>query len=1073
MRLANSNNYKMKTNLNGILTLLLAFVVHLTFAQEKTVSGAVTDQDGLPLPGVNIVVEGTTTGTQTDFDGNYTIRGSQGQTLLFSYIGQKDVRVTIGASNNINVQMQEDAQALEEVIVTAQGIKKEKKALGYAVSTIGSDEIANKPATDIGRTLTGKAPGVNIQQTSGLSGSGTNIIIRGYSSINGSNQPLFVVDGVPFNSDTNSDRNFVQGNTTASSRFLDIDPNNIAELSVLKGLSATTLYGQAGRNGVVLITTKTGSASTAQKKLEVSFSQSYFFNDIANLPDYQDTYGNGFYQNYSQAFSNWGPNFNSRGTNNVGADGTVPHPYDRAGLANVFPEFQGARYDYKPYDSVEKFFSTGGVTTTSIGVTSANDRGSFSVGFGHTDDEGFVPNNDYVRTNFSAGGSAKLSNNLNVSTSFNVVRTDKNAPPTAAGFGSNPTGGTASLFSNVLYTPRSVDLFGLPFENPVDNSSVYYRGGNDIQNPLWTSKNINDAEAVRRFFGNITLSYDFNDWLNLSYRMALDQYTQKQEFSANKGGTQIVGGSLTTSYRLNTVWDHTLSLNFNKKLDKNEKFDLNGSLGLNPRRETRDFNFVQSTQQFVYGLQTHNNFEEQTAGTFYREENIIGAYLSATFGYDSFIYLNFQGRNDWYSSLQTAERSIFYPSASLSFVPTSAIEGLRNSSTLNYLKLRVGYGSSAGFPDPYSTVVGLGSGTNVFIDPADGSVVNVLSISDRLGNLNLKPELLTEIEAGIEAKFFSNRIGIDLSVYSKSSKDLILTSKLLDPATGYTVTADNPAEVSNKGIELGFNINPIRPKSNSGFRWDISGQWTVNENIVESLGADSEQEVIAGFTNLGNFAIPGEAYGVIQGSSIARDGNGNPIVAADGNYLSNPDLTIIGDPNSDWRMTGISDFSFRGFGLRMQWEYTHGGDIYSTTAAALLSRGLTTDTDYDRTQGFILPGVKQNGDTNDLVIAATDYGFVNSGFFIDEQAIYDATTIRLREVAISYDVPSKFLDKTPFGRVSFSIIGSNLYYKAVNFPNGLNFDPEVISLGVGNGQGFDYLTGPTAKRYGFSLNLTF
>ena len=367
----------------------------------------------------------------------------------------------------------------------------------------------------------------------------------------------------------------------------------------------------------------------------------------------------------------------------------------------------------------------------------------------------------------------------------------------------------------------------------------------------------------------------------------------------------------------------------------------------------------------------------------------------------------------------------------------------------------------------------MGSGTNVFIDPSDNSVVNVLTTSDRLGNLNLKPELISEIEAGMEAQFFNNRLGIDLSVYSKTSKDLILTSKLLDPATGYTVTADNPAEVSNKGIELGFNINPIKPKSNDGFRWDISGQWSVNENIVESLGPDTDQVTIAGFANLGNFAVPGKAYGVIQGSSIARDDNGNPIVAADGNYLANQDLSIIGDPNPDWRMTGISNFSYKGFGLGMQWEYTHGGDIYSTTAAALLSRGLTTDTDFDRTQGIILPGVKQNGDTNDLVIAATDYGFVNSGFFIDEQAIYDATTIRLREVSLSYDFPSKFLDKTPFGRISLSIIGSNLFYKAVNFPNGLNFDPEIISLGVGNGQGFDYLTGPTAKRYGISLNLTF
>jgi TonB-dependent SusC/RagA subfamily outer membrane receptor len=262
LRIANSNNLKMRTKRNGLLTLLLAFIVHLSFAQEKTVTGTVTDQDGVPLPGVNIVVKGTTNGTQTDFDGNYSIRAAAGQNLSYTYIGQKNVTKLVGSTSTINVQMQEDAEALEEVVITAQGIKREKKALGYAVATISSDEIANSGQTDIARTLTGKAPGVNITQTSGLAGSGTNIIIRGYSSINGSNQPLFIVDGIPFNTDTNNDQSFVNGGANAGSRFLDIDPNNIKEVSVLKGLSATTLYGQAGRNGVVLITTKTGSSST-------------------------------------------------------------------------------------------------------------------------------------------------------------------------------------------------------------------------------------------------------------------------------------------------------------------------------------------------------------------------------------------------------------------------------------------------------------------------------------------------------------------------------------------------------------------------------------------------------------------------------------------------------------------------------------------------------------------------------------------------------------------------------------------------------------------------------------------
>ncbi|GAA0724903.1 SusC/RagA family TonB-linked outer membrane protein [Aquimarina litoralis] len=1059
----------MRTKFRGILTLLLAFVVQLTFAQEKTISGNVTDNSGLPLPGVNIVVKGTSKGTQSDFDGNYTIQASRGSVLAFSYLGFTTKEAIVGDNSVINVKLEEDAATLEEVVVTAQGIKREKKALGYAVATIASEDISSKPQTDVVRALTGKAPGVNIQQTSGLSGSGTNIIIRGYSSINGSNQPLFVVDGIPFNSDTNNTSNFVQGGAAASSRFLDIDPNNIKEISVLKGLSATTLYGQAGRNGVVLITTKTGSSSDANKKFEISVNTSFFANEIANLPDYQNSYGNGFYQNYSQAFSNWGPNFNARGQQGIAADGTVPHPYDRDALATAFPEFQGARYEYRPYESVERFFKTGSVITNTVSATSSGENGNINISFGHTDDQGFVETNEYKRINFSVGGSLKLSNKFSINTSMNYVRTDRLVPPTAVGFGSNPAG--ASLFANVLYTPRSVDLFGLPFENPLDNSSVFYRAGNDIQNPLWTLNNIEDEERIRRFFGNVTTNYEINDWMNLSYRVTIDGYNQLNQRRANKGGQQVVGGSLNDVNIESTVWDHTLSLNIDKNIG--DSFNINSTIGLNPRQERIEVNGVNSSQQNIYGLFTHQNFEEQIGFTGFNEFNIVGAYASINFGYEDYLYLNLQGRNDWFSSLPSGNRSIFYPSASLSFVPTSAIGALKETNAINYLKVRLGYGSSAGFPAAYSTVVGLGSGTNVFDSPTGGTT-NTLNISNQLGNPDLKPELQTELEAGLEAKLFDNRIGFDVSVYRRISEDLILQARQLDPSTGFTVTADNIGEVSNEGIEVGFNLNPIRPKDENGFRWDISGQYTINENIVEDNGGEPGSiEIFAGFGNQGNAAITGEAYGVIVGTSISRDANGNFIVGSDGNYLVDNDLKIIGDPNADWRTTIINEFSYKNFSLAAQVEYTHGGDIFSTTASALLSRGLTTDTDFDRTQTFILPGVTADGAPNTTQIAATDYGFVNSGFFIDEQAIYDASTIRLREISLSYDFPKKYLEKTPFGSLSVRIIGQNMWYKAINFPDGLNFDPEVTSLGVGNGQGFDYLTGPTAKRFGFSLNLTF
>lgn len=1067
----------MRSKFKWIFALCLALSMQFAFAQEKTVTGVVSDETG-PLPGANVILKSTKKGTQTDVDGKYTIKAKAGDVLLFSFIGMKDASVTVGASNTVNVIMKSGTGVeLGEVVVTSQGIKKEKKALGYAVTTIKAEDFASKPSTDVARALTGKATGVNIQQTSGLSGSGTNIIIRGYSSITGSNQPLFVVDGVPFNSDTNSDGNFLEGSTNASSRFLDLDPNSIESISILKGLSATTLYGSSGRNGVILVTTKSGNTKEINKKMDVTFSQSTYMTQISKLADYQDSYGLGFDNAYTKAFSNWGPAFGTAGAQGIAADGTVEHPLAYLG-STVFPQFfndpkgpneTAKTVKYAPQNNVKPFFSTGMVTTTSLNIGGRSENTSYNVGVGHTRDEGFIENNTYQRLNLSTGGRTKLSNGLTLSTTMQYVRTDKTAPPTAAGFGSNAL--APSVFSNILYTPRSLDLFGMPYENPLTHASVNYRA--DIPNPRWTLKNSSDNESVRRFFGNFTASYDLNSWSNISYRLALDGYTQTKKYYINKGNGQPFDndGFLRTTVRESSVFDHTVSYNFDTKVDKNQKWNIDGTIGFNPRQESKRLDYLASTVQFVYGFLEHQNFEFHDGYSERQNFNIVGLYASTTIAYNKYLYLNLQGRNDWYSSLQPANRSLFYPSASLSFVPTDAFDALKGKEYINYLKMRLGYGSSAGFPDPYKTSIGLDSRTKVFLQD-DGTVVNTVAPSNELGNKNLKPELVTEIEFGLEGKFFNNRLGIDLSLYNKISTDLIV-ERDLDPSTGYDYTSDNVAQVSNKGIELGVNVALIKSKTN-GLSWNLTTNFTKNRNIVDELGLGAvKQLAFAGFTNLGNFAVEGRPFGVILGSSILRDVNGNYVVGADGNYVEDSTLKEIGDPNADWRSTVINEISYKNVTFGFQIEYQKGGDIYSTTAAALLSRGLTEDTNFDRSGTVVLPGVNVNGNVNTTQIGYTQYGFNNSGFFINEQAIYDATNIRLREISLSYDLPKKLLEKTPFGKISISVVGQNLWFKAINFPKYLNFDPEVMSLGVGNGQGFDYLTGPTAKRFGFNFNLTF
>ncbi|AWX43817.1 TonB-dependent receptor SusC [Flagellimonas maritima] len=1090
----------MRTKLNGLLTLLLAFVVQVTFAQDKTISGTVTDSDGLPLPGVNIVVEGTTNGTQTDFDGNYSITASTGQTLLFTYIGQKEQRQTVGASSTINVQMSEDAQALEEVIVTAQGIKREKQALGYAVSEVGSEELEQRPEGDVGRVLTGKASGLNITQQSGLSGSGTNIVIRGFSSFSGSNQPLFIVDGVPFSSETNSSGaatgasgdDFLNGNS-GSSRFLDLDPNNIESVNILKGLAAATLYGTQGRNGVILITTKNGSASGAVKKTEITVNSSLFFNEIASLPDYQDEFGNGFDQAFGWFFSNWGPGFDRDGVAgwgngidarpNVGFDenGTLAHPYSTAsaatGIPAAFPEFAGARYDWRPYDSVENFFRTGAVTSNSVNVRGSSEDGkvSYNANFGHLDDTGFTPGNNLKRYTLGVGGRAILSNKFTVAGTLNFSNTDFRSPPVAASEGNGATGTGSSIFGELFFTPRSVDIQGLPFQNPIDGSSTYYRQNNSIQHPLWTVNNSGFRQNVNRVFGQSSITYNINDNLNILYRFGLDVYSENNTNYQNRGGrgqedAALVSGIYQTWNNTNTIQNHDIILNGD--YDISDKVGLTFNAGLTSRREVFDQNGVSSNGQQVFNVLRHVNFANQNEIQSFQERNIAGVFAQTDIDYDRWIYLTLAARNDWVSNLITENRSAFYPSASLSFIPTTVIDGLKSEKGLNYLKFRAGYGTSANFPTGYPTVSVLNINTQFFQNGGNDIVTN--SVGNLLGNPDLQPELLREFEVGIESRFFNNRVSLEASYYNRTTTDLIVT-RPLDPSTGFYAQQTNVGKISGDGLEVDLGVDIFRNDSD-GVNWSINGNFTTNNTTVDDLGQDTDIIVYAGastLNSLGNAAIEGEQLGVIVGNRIARNDAGEFLVDSGGDYVVEQGQFVIGDPNPDWVLNVSNNFSFKNFNFSFLMNYTQGGDIYSRTVSTLLGRGLTTDT-VDRINTFILPGVQESdGSVNTKQINNSTFYFNNVLFGPDELGIFDGTVIRLQEVALGYSLPSKFLDKTPFGALTFTVSGQNLFYKALNVPDGTNFDPNQAGLGVGNGRGFDYLAGPSGRRYGLSIKATF
>ena len=1074
----------MRTKFSGILTLLLAFVVQLTFAQEKTISGTVSDNSGLPLPGVNIIVKGTSNGTQSDFDGNYTVNANVGQSLVFSYVGFNSAeRAVTAATSNISLQLTEDAAVLEEVVVTALGIKKEKKALGYAVSSIKEESIKDNPETDLTRVLQGKTAGIEITTQNGISGSANKVIIRGMNSFSGNNNALYVIDGVPYSNDTNAAGDFVDGNS-GSSRSFDIDPNNIENIDILKGLAATTLYGTDGRNGVILITTKTGSTKNISAKQEVNISTSYFFNEVASLPDYQDKYGGGFDQAFGWFYSNWGPGFYEEGLGGWGSDaafdenGTLAHPYSTSAFLGAnYPDYQalyeGARYDWKPRNSVEQFFKTGGVSSISANFKGRSEDNKYNYGmaFGQVEDEGFTPGNKVTRTNLTISGGAKLTNKLNVRGSMTYTKTNFKTPPVAASFGSSTFGSGSSIFGDLYYTPRSIDFYELPYEAP-DGSSIYYRDDNAIQHPLWTIQNAKFSQNVNRLNGFASLDYNFNDNINLRYQGSIDTYSENNVNKQNRGGRtgDLVtdSGFYSTWNNTNTISDHNLVLSGNNYSFLNDNLGFNFMAGATSRNRKFDRIGIDSFGQQVFDFFNHEGFTDYGYIEYHEERNIVGLYGQLSFDVNNWVFLNLSGRQDWVSNT-AKNNTLFYPSASMSFIPTSAFKGIKSDKGINYMKLRVGYGTSANFSSGYPTATGLSLNTQGWLDETENTT------NSFVGNPNIKPELFAEFEYGVEMKLFS-RLNLDFTYFTRITEDLIIDNNPIPLSTGAGFTSTNVGEIKSWGIEAELGLDVL--KRSEGFNWNVNVNFFANESEVTDIG-DNDILIYAGFTNLGNGARVGYPLGAMFGSRIARDEDGNLLVDGVGNYLADQVdedgvLPFIGDPNPDFVMNYTNTFEYKGLSLGFAINHTSGGDIYSTTTATLMGRGLTTDTE-NRLSTYILPGININtGLPNDVQINNSNFYFDN-GFAspADELSVYDGSVVRLREVNVAYSLPSKLLNKTPFGKVTIKASAFNMWYNAYNTPDGVNFDPNTTGLGAGNGQGFEFLTGPSSKRYGMSINLSF
>ena len=1045
------------------------------YGQKTDVSGRVVDTLGNPISNVSIKVQNTNAGTITDNSGFFKLSVEPGARLEISSVGYRSQQVA--AAQNVTVTLRSDntSTSLTEVVVTALGIRREKKSLGYAVSTIDKKQLESRPEPDLARLLSGKAPGVDILATSGISGSGTNIQIRGANSITGTSDPLFVVDGAPISGATNQQTNAIYGSQT-SSRFLDIDPNNIESVNILKGLSATVLYGEAGRNGVILITTKNGSGRRTNRKAEVTVSQSYFKTQPSSLPEVQQSYGGGFSLAGGFAFfSNWGPKF----TNPPRRE---RHPYSVGSQAGLFPELAGDSIDFVPHDNLKEFFNDGYVLNTGVNLSAAlGTNGTINANYGFLKDQGFLETNKVDRNTFGIGINTKLLNNLTVNGTINYIINNFKSPTTAQSSASGAQNGGSGIFADLLYTPVANDLKNWPYQTP-DGASAYYRATNDIQNPKWTLYNSLTAQKTNRVFGNFSLRYNILKNLDILYRIGYDSYNEDHILTLNKGGKnrkvpvelEYERGIYRTIDANNRIWDHSVISQYQTNLNSDIRFDV--TAGFNSKQELYDQTGIKSTEQLVFGLFDHSNFINHDTRTedgldmdFKSDYQVVGVFAQAGLSFKEFVYVNLGGRNSWSSSLEKENRSKFYPSGSISFLPTAAFSGLQGNNILNYLKLRAGYATSASFPSPYQTRNSLIVSTNNFVDRGS-TVVNTNTISDVLANPNLKPELLGEFETGLEARIINNRINIDFTWYNRKSSDQIL-NRPLDPSTGFEQTTINAGNLTNKGIELALGFSLIK---NRDWSLQLDGNFTRNRSEVSNLPDEISQVQTGGlFSNIGNFAINGQPFGIIKGTYYQKDDKtGQRIVGPDGYYIPSTESIIIGDPNADYRLSGIGTLGYKGLEFRMQWDYTKGGVIYATTVNAMVARGLAKSTDVDRALPIILPGVKQDGTPNDFQ-TSLDRAFFNTYLQAHEQHLYDATTVRLREVSLFYSLQQSLISKTPFGNVSIGFSGQNLWHKAPNFPDGTNYDPESSSGGVGKTRGFEYMTGPQSRRFGATLRVTF
>ncbi|MFI2742118.1 SusC/RagA family TonB-linked outer membrane protein [Zhouia sp. PK063] len=1009
-----------------LLFLAIGFLLcsNALLAQTKSVSGTVTDgTDGTPIPGANILVKGSTTGTSTDFDGKFTIDAADDAILVISYIGYKTQEVPVAGKTTLTIKLATDTENLKEVVVTALGIKRETKALGYSVSEVNSEDLNQGANNQVASALNGKAAGVQISTSGSGMGGSTKITIRGNKSLSGKTEPLWVVDGVPFNDNQVGDDAGEYGGIDRAGASYDLNPDDIESISVLKGASASALYGSRASNGVILVTTKSGSRN--KNKLGVTYSTSVVFSDVAYLLDLQRIYGQGSGGNYANNVGTaWGPKMEGQ----------------------MLESWTGETIPYEAQaDQRKAFFETGLTQAHNISVSGGGDKTTARASFGYNKTDDVTPNSDLYKYNYDLRLSHKLSDKLSLDSKLSYIYTNGVNRPESGQYGYMP------YFNSMPANIRTEDLTpGYIYdEGTGKHNEVNYNGtpNANYRNPYYLNASRKNEDERYRTFGFVSALYQITDDLSIKGKYGLDSYREKIETKNLYLDTAYPNNAPNYTKSENFFKESNLEFLLTYKKDLTEDLDFNVTLGANRMQRTIEGLSASSGKIDGEGKYYLGLGANVTASNTYTEKEIQSVYGLMSFGFKDYLFLDLTARNDWSSTLPSNNRSYFYPSVSLSYVLSDAFN--LQSNTISLLKLRGSWAEVGKDTDPYQLVPTYSVGSNNF-----GNIY--ASEPTLLLDPDLKPEITKSYEFGIDAKFFQNRLGLDFSYYHTNTHNQVLNVDI-PQSTQYTQKTINAGNIQNSGIEALLYVEPIKTED---FTLGLDFNFSTNNTKIIDLAEGVDYYEFGSLNNgIAVRGYTGGKLGDIYGKTYLRDDNGNIVLDDNGLPSINGDQTKLGNIQPDFLGSIKLSVDYKQMYMTALFNMQQGGDIYSFTEAQAVSAGTAART--VNREAIAATGVDAQQYYQRIAGAA-------------EEFVYDASYMKLGEFSIGYRFSNDFLEKFTHNTIQsakFGVVGRNLFYLYKHTP-GTTPDAGSYNRTL-FGQAIDYATIPNTRSIGLSLNVSF